>query len=41
MKESNMFYSLNNNYKEMSDEGLVNASKSGDKHALEYLINIT
>lgn len=39
MKESNMFYSLNNNYKEMSDEGLVNASKSGDKNALEYLIN--
>ena len=39
MKESNIFYSLNNNYKEMSDEGLVNASKSGDKNALEYLIN--
>lgn len=39
MKESNMFYSLNNNYKEMSDEDLVNASKSGDKNALEYLIN--
>ena len=39
MKESNMFYSLNNNYKEMSDENLVNSSKSGDKNALEYLIN--
>ncbi len=39
MKESNMFYSLNNNYKEMSDEDLVNSSKSGDKNALEYLIN--
>lgn len=39
MKESNMFYSLNNNYKEMSDEGLIRASKSGDKNALEYLIN--
>lgn len=39
MKESNMFYSLNNNYKEMSDEDLVEASKSGDKNALEYLIN--
>ncbi|MCI8345119.1 MAG: RNA polymerase sporulation sigma factor SigH [Clostridia bacterium] len=34
-----MFYSLNNNYKEMSDEGLIRASKSGDKNALEYLIN--
>lgn len=39
MKESNMFYSLNNNYKEMSDEGLVDMAKSGDKNALEYLIN--
>ena len=39
MKESNIFYSLNNNYKEMSDEGLIRASKSGDKNALEYLIN--
>ncbi len=39
MKESNMFYSLNNNYKEMSDEDLVNSSKSGDRNALEYLIN--
>ena len=39
MKESNMFYSLNNNYKEMSDEGLVDIAKAGDKNALEYLIN--
>lgn len=39
MKESNMFYSLNDNYKEMSDEGLVDMAKSGDKNALEYLIN--
>lgn len=39
MKESNMFYSLNNNYKQMSDEDLVNSYKSGDKNALEYLIN--
>lgn len=38
MKESNMFYSLNNNYKETSDEGLVDMAKSGDKNALEYLI---
>lgn len=38
MKESSMFYSLNNNYKEMSDEGLVDMAKSGDKNALEYLI---
>ncbi|MCI8362414.1 MAG: RNA polymerase sporulation sigma factor SigH [Clostridia bacterium] len=34
-----MFYSLNDNYKEMSDEGLVDMAKSGDKNALEYLIN--
>lgn len=39
MKESNMFYSLNDNYKEMSDEDLINVVKSGDKNALEYLIN--
>ena len=36
MKESNMFYSLNNNYKGTSDEGLVDMAKSGDKNALEY-----
>lgn len=39
MKESNMFYSLNENYKTMSDEDLINVIKSGDKNALEYLIN--
>ncbi len=38
MKESNMFYSLNNNYKGTSDEGLVDMAKSGDKNALDYLI---
>lgn len=38
MKESNMFYSLNDNYKEMSDEDLIENFKSGDKNALEYLI---
>lgn len=39
MKESNMFYSLNENYKTMSDEDLIDVIKSGDKNALEYLIN--
>ena len=39
MKESNMFYSLNENYKIMSDEDLIDVIKSGDKNALEYLIN--
>ena len=38
MKENNMFYSLNDNYKEMSDEDLIENFKSGDKNALEYLI---
>lgn len=39
MKESNMFYSTNDNYNKMSDEDLIEASKSGDKNALEYIIN--
>lgn len=39
MKESNMFYSLNEDYKKMSDEDLINIIKSGDKIALEYLIS--
>lgn len=39
MGESNMFYSVKDNYKEMSDEGLIEIIKSGDKNALEFLIN--
>lgn len=39
MKESNLYFSLNNNYKDMSDEDLINIIKSGDKSALEFLIS--
>jgi RNA polymerase sporulation-specific sigma factor len=39
MKESNMFYSVNDNYKTMNDEDLIKIIKAGDKDALEYLIN--
>ena len=38
MKESNLYFSYANNYKEMSDEDLINVIKSGDKYALEFLI---
>lgn len=38
MKESNLYFSLTNNYKDMSDEDLINIIKSGDKSALEFLI---
>ena len=36
---ANKFYSLENNYKEMTDEKLIEVIKSGDKNALEYLIH--
>ena len=39
MKESNLYFSLANNYKDMSDEDLINVIKSGDKSALEFLIS--
>ena len=39
MSQANQFYSLNENYKNMSDEDLIETIKSGDKNALEYLIN--
>lgn len=39
MKESNLYFSLTNNYKDMSDEDLINVIKSGDKSALEFLIS--
>ena len=39
MSGSNMFYSLNENYNKMSDEDLIDVIKSGDKNALEYLID--
>ena len=39
MKESNLYFSLTNNYKDISDEDLINVIKSGDKSALEFLIS--
>ena len=39
MKERNLYFSLTNNYKDMSDEDLINVIKSGDKSALEFLIS--
>ena len=38
MKESNLYFKTTNSYKEMSDEDLINIIKSGDKLALEFLI---
>ena len=39
MKESNAYFYTANNYNEMSDEDLINIIKSGDKLALEFLID--
>ena len=39
MSGSNMFYMTSDNYKNMSDEDLIEIIKSGDKNALEYLIS--
>ncbi len=39
MKESNVYFKDTNNYKEKSDEDLINIIKSGDKLALDFLIN--
>ena len=38
MGQAKAFYSLNENYSNMSDEDLINVIKSGDKNALNYLI---
>lgn len=38
MKESNLYFSLTNNYQDMSDEDLITIIKSGDKSALDFLI---
>lgn len=38
MGQAKAFYSLNENYNNMSDEDLINVIKSGDKNALDYLI---
>lgn len=39
MKESNVYFLASNNYQDMSDEDLIQIIKSGDKPALEFLIN--
>lgn len=39
MKESNIYFKAANNYKDMSDEDLIDVIKSGDKLALEFLID--
>lgn len=39
MKNSNVYYSSDINYARMTDEDLIEIIKSGDKCALEYLIN--
>ena len=39
MGNSSMFFSLNNKYETMNDEGLIELIKSGDNHALNYLID--
>ena len=39
MGEANKYFSINDNYKDMTDEDLITIIKSGDKHALEYLIS--
>lgn len=39
MKESNPYFYAVNNYNDMKDEDLIQVIKSGDKFALEFLIN--
>ena len=39
MKERNPYFSTASNYKDMSDEDLIQIIKSGDKLALEFLID--
>ena len=39
MSQAKTFYSLNEDYKNMSDEDLINIIKSGDSNALEFLIS--
>lgn len=39
MDNLNVFYSLENDYSKMSDEDLIEVIKSGDKRALDYLMN--
>ena len=40
MEKANVFYSTDNiDYDNMTDEDLVEITKSGDKSAFEYLLN--
>ncbi len=39
MKESNVYFLASDHYQDMSDEDLIQVIKSGDKPALEFLIN--
>ena len=39
MGNSSMFFSLNDKYETMNDEDLIDVIKSGDNHALNYLID--
>ena len=39
MKTDDMFFSFENNYLNISDEDLITKIKSGDKHALDYLLD--
>lgn len=39
MKETDVYFGAANNYKDMNDEDLINVIKSGDKLALEFLID--
>lgn len=38
MNNSSMFYAINNNFTQMSDEDLIDIIKSGDKYALNFLL---
>ena len=39
MKETDIYFKAENNYKDMDDEDLIKVIKSGDKLALEFLID--
>ena len=39
MSQSNLYFSIPDNYKDMNDEDLIDVIKSGDKSALEFLIS--
>lgn len=39
MEEAHMFFETENNYNNMTDSDLITSTKSGDKHALNFLLN--